>query len=82
MQSDAFIQLVEEALDSLPPTFGRYLDNVEILVEEAPTEAHLRDVGLQPDDSLYGSYEGIPLTERTALDQGEPAIIILFQQPL
>lgn len=82
MQSDDFIHLVEEALDSLPPDFGRYLDNVEILVEDAPTADHLHAVGLQADDVLYGSYEGVPLTERTSLDMGDPAIIILFQQPL
>jgi predicted Zn-dependent protease with MMP-like domain len=82
MQSDDFIQLVEEALDGLPPEFGRYLDNVEILVEDAPTADHLRAVDLGPDDVLYGSYEGVPLTERTSLDLGDPAIIILFQQPL
>ncbi len=82
MQYDDFVQLVEEALDSLPPAFGRYLDNVEILVEDAPTADYLREVGLEPDDALYGIYEGVPLTERTSLDLGDPAIIILFQQPL
>jgi len=48
-----FEELVAEALDSLPETLGRLIDNVAILVE---------DEGDEPD--LLGLYDGVPLTER------------------
>lgn len=52
---DRFEQLVGEALDELPPWIQERLDNVEVLIEDAPPRGR-RD--------LLGLYEGIPLTER------------------
>lgn len=48
-----FEQLVADALDSLPPELGREMENVVVLVED-------RAAGR----SLFGLYEGIPLTRR------------------
>jgi Uncharacterized protein conserved in bacteria len=45
MDRTDFEQLVIEAIDSLPPEFARYLDNVEILIEPRPTADHRRRVG-------------------------------------
>lgn len=50
-----FEELVAEALDELPDWVAERLDNVEVLVEEAPAS---RERG------LLGVYEGIPLTKR------------------
>ncbi len=50
---ERFEHLVADALDSLPPELGAEMENVAVLVEA-------RAVGR----SLFGLYEGIPLTKR------------------
>ena len=50
---ERFEQLVADALDSLPPELGAEMENVAVLVED-------RSEGR----SLFGLYEGIPLTKR------------------
>ncbi len=82
MQRDEFAQLVGEILDELPPAFAVHLDNVEVLVDDYPTPKHRRSLGIEPWETVYGCYEGVPLTEREADDIGPPAVIIIFQQPL
>ncbi len=82
METSNFEQLVVEALESLPPEFARYLENVEIIVERRPTRDHRRRLGLKPWQSLYGLYEGVPLTQRNHFGVQVPDTIILFQEPL
>lgn len=65
MERIHFEQLVAEALLSLPDEFRDRLDNIEVVVEDKPTAKKLAEVGLRPGDTLYGLYEGVPLTRRT-----------------
>src|SRR5262249_19920847 len=82
MDAELFESIVVEALDTLPPEFARYLDNVEIQVEARPTHEHRRAVGLKPWQTLYGLYQGVPLTERSSSALVMPDLITLFQEPL
>ena len=82
MDIGTFEAIVIEALDALPPEFARYLENVEIQIEARPTPAHRRAVGLQPWQTLYGLYEGVPLTVRSSSALLMPDLITLFQEPL
>jgi predicted Zn-dependent protease with MMP-like domain len=77
-----FDQLVERALDGLPPELSELLDNVAIVVEDWPDrETQLSSDG--PDDTLYGLYEGVPLTERGDSYYGVlPDRITIFRGPL
>ena len=56
-----FERLVARALDELPPDVVAMLDNVQVVVEDEPTPEQLdrRDAA---EDSLFGLYEGVPLT--------------------
>ena len=82
MDSDAFEQLVVDALESLPAPFQAYLSNVEVIVERRPSREQRRALGLKPWQSVYGMYEGIPLTERSGDTMAPPDAIIIFQGPL
>jgi predicted Zn-dependent protease with MMP-like domain len=82
MTSEAFEQLVVEALEALPAEFARYLENVEIIVERRPRREHRRALGLKPWQSVYGMYEGVPLTEREQSLIVVPDTIVIFQEPL
>ncbi len=50
---ERFVDLVSEALDSIPPDLGRLMENVAVVVDHD-----------SPPTGLLGRYEGIPLTER------------------
>jgi predicted Zn-dependent protease with MMP-like domain len=82
MDVDTFESVVIEALDGLPPEFARHMTNVEVQIEPRPTREHRRMVGLKPWQTLYGLYQGVPLTERTGGSPLLPDVITIFQQPL
>ena len=77
-----FYELVERALEGLPPDLAELLENVAIVVDDWPDPS----TQLLPDeefDTLYGLYEGVPLTERGAGYYGTlPDKISIFRGPL
>ena len=77
-----FYELVERALDGLPPELARLLDNVAIVIDDWP-DYSTPLVSDGPGETLYGLYEGIPLTERGAGYYGVlPDKITIFRGPL
>ncbi len=78
-----FAILVGRALRRLPASVRDRLANVAIIIEEAPTAEHLAEAGLGPDETLFGLYSGIPLTQRTT-DYALvlPDRITIFRRPL
>ncbi len=84
MNRRRFERLVGEALDDLPGIFRCHLDNVAVVVRDWPTDEDIESAGLDPDsDTLFGLYEGIPLTERTSsYGQILPDRIVIFQGPI
>jgi predicted Zn-dependent protease with MMP-like domain len=76
-----FYELVERALEGLPPELSALVDNVAIVVEDWPDASIL--FSDDPDDTLYGLYEGTPLTERGEYYYGVlPDRITIFRGPL
>src|SRR5215212_6504750 len=77
-----FYRLVDRALEGLPPELSRLLDNVAIVVDDWP-EYSTPLVSGGPEDTLYGLYEGVPLTERGAGYFGVlPDKVTIFRGPL
>lgn len=66
MNKERFEQLVAEAVGSLPEEFSQRMENIDVVVEDAPTPAQLRQSGLAKNMTLLGLYEGVPLTRRTS----------------
>lgn len=58
------------------------MQNIAIVVEDEPERALLRDMDIAPPDTLFGLYQGTPLTERR-WDYGNtlPDRILIFQGP-
>jgi predicted Zn-dependent protease with MMP-like domain len=78
-----FEKLVAEALDGLPADFQEKIDNVEVVIEDWPSLEQLRKTGLAPGESLYGTYEGVPLTKRTSrYGLVMPDRITIYQKPI
>ena len=65
MDIERFEQLVARAVDSLPEEFRTKLENIDVVVDDWPTQAQLGSVGLKRGETLLGLYEGVPLTKRS-----------------
>ena len=77
-----FYELVERALEGLPAELSTLLENVAIVVDEWP-DYSTPLVADDPEDTLYGLYEGVPLTERGWGYSGVlPDKITIFRGPL
>jgi predicted Zn-dependent protease with MMP-like domain len=83
MKRQRFQQLVSEAIDSIPARFRRHMKNVAVVVEDEPSADLLDEMEIEPPDTLYGLYQGTPMTVR-GWDHGNalPDRIVLFQGPL
>jgi predicted Zn-dependent protease with MMP-like domain len=78
-----FEHLVVEAVMLIPRRFRREMKNLALVVEQEPGPDLLRDMEIKPPDSLYGLYQGTPLTERGWADGNAlPDTITLFQRPI
>jgi len=82
VQRNAFEHLVAEALASIPGRFRGAMKNIVIVVEDEPSADLLREMDIEPPDTLLGLYQGTPLTERR-WDYGNtlPDRILIFQGP-
>lgn len=83
MKRSEFETLVVEALATIPARFREAISNLAIVVEDEPSRELLETMGIEPEDTLLGLYQGVPLTERR-WDYGNalPDRILLFQGPL
>jgi len=79
----AFEALVARALDALPPLVQERMENIDVVIEDWPTDEQYERLGLAPDEVLFGLYEGTPLLERgiTATPL-LPDKITIFKGPL
>ena len=67
-----FGEMVEAALDGVPPELGRLMRNVAVVVEDR-----------SDNPNLLGLYVGIPLTERTSdYSYAMPDRIAIYQEAI
>ena len=64
MTPERFRRLVSHAIDSIPRRFRQHLANVAVVVEDEPSPDLLAEMEIDPPDTLFGLYQGTPLTER------------------
>jgi len=83
MDRQQFEALVLKAIETLPPEFQSKLENVDVVVEDWPSQSQFSELGLRSRTQLLGLYEGIPQTNR---DRGYnlvlPDKITIFQKPI
>src|SRR5437867_6090426 len=83
MDRNAFEKLVQKSIRELPEEFRKRLENVAVIVEDYPSEELTMQMDLSPDDTLFGLYEGVPLTERGFFEQPlHPDRILIFQKAI
>jgi len=83
MERARFVGLVRQALRDVPPPFRAYLHELDIVVKRRPSASDLADADLTADESMYGFYRGVPLTERdSGYHLAVPDVIHIYQEPL
>lgn len=83
MTKDRFTRLVEETLRDIPHQFREAMKNVAVVVEDEPSPELLEEMEMEPDDTLFGLYQGIPLTERDShYGNTLPDRISIYQRPI
>jgi predicted Zn-dependent protease with MMP-like domain len=83
MTRDAFTKLVEEALREIPRRFRKAMRNVAVVVEDEPSQDILDEMEIEPGDTLYGLYQGTPLTQRGwGYGNNLPDRISIYQTPI
>jgi len=82
MDRPAFEKLVQNSLRRLPRRFKQKLHNIAIEIEDRPSPALLQDMGIE-SGTLFGLYQGVPLTQRE-WNYGNvlPDRIVIYQQPI
>ena len=75
-----FVRHVRRAYGQLPAGVRHRLENVDIVVEEWPSEEDAELVGRY--DALFGLYHGLPLTERDGIGPLLPDRIVIYRQPI
>lgn len=83
VNEELFSKLVDEAMESLPAEQIENMQNVSIVVSDEPTPEQRVRLKLNRHESLYGLYEGIPLTQRGSGYSGVlPDKITIFRIPM
>jgi predicted Zn-dependent protease with MMP-like domain len=83
MTREQFTRLVEEALREIPRRFRAAMKNVAVVVEDMPPQHVLDEMEIGPDDTLFGLYQGTPLTERGwGYGNALPDRISIYQRPI
>lgn len=79
-----FEELVDEAVLQLPEMFREHLRDVVIMIEDQPSDEDLLSLGLDPRrDTIFGLYDGTPLSERIGdAGLGVPDRIVIYYRPL
>src|ERR1039458_1001766 len=80
MKREHFVEVVEEALDSLPQEFRSRIRNVAVLVEDKPPRQRSPRPG-QQRRLLLGVFHGVPTTRKSIFDLSTgPDHIVLYQK--
>jgi predicted Zn-dependent protease with MMP-like domain len=82
VSDEAFQALINEALESLPGQHVKNIANVAILYEYEPTPEQRRQLLLRDDQTLFGLYEGVPLSRRQGMTHLYPDKITIFKSPM
>lgn len=80
---DDIAALAHATRDALPDALCQAAAGIVLRVEDFPDDAMLDDLGMESPFHLTGLYDGIPLTEKSVMDQPDrPDTIWLFRRPI
>lgn len=84
ISSEAFAQLVQQAIADLPLPYARLMESIAVVVEEEPPKEVLEDLELESEDDLLGLYQGQSLAADSFFRPGgePPPQISIYRGPI
>lgn len=82
ISDEQFSAVIAEVMDELPRTHMDAVKNVAIVYADEPTEEQREKLELRNDQTLFGLYEGVPLTKRQGVTGFPPDKITIFKNPI
>jgi predicted Zn-dependent protease with MMP-like domain len=83
VERERFEELVRQALATVPPEIAERIDNVDVEVQDWPSQRQLVSARVPQGRTLLGLYQGVPLTKRgSGYNMVPPDRITIFQGPL
>lgn len=83
ISDEEFEKLIGEQLDTLPEKYVKGLSNVLITYEDEPSPEQREQLKLHCNQTLFGLYQGIPMTQRNAAyNMVIPDKITIFKNPI
>jgi len=83
VNDDEFDRIISKAIDHLPKAHLTAIKNVAIVYQDEPTPRQRQELKLLCHETLFGLYEGVPLTRRNgALNSYPPDKITIFKLPM
>ena len=84
ISSEAFAELVQQAISDLPPPYAKLMESIAVVVEEEPPEDVVRDLELDEKHDLLGLYQGQSLAEGSFFRPGgeAPPRISIYRGPI
>jgi predicted Zn-dependent protease with MMP-like domain len=81
LSQEEFSELVERAIESIPPQFAQYMENLSVEVHPRPTRQLIGDLDIEDWENLLGLYHGLPLTAKSVeIPIDWPERIFIFQR--
>lgn len=78
-----FESVVARALQTLPRRFKTKMNNIAVVVEDWADPETLKEMEIEPPDTLYGLYRGVDLTHRdSSYGNVLPDTITIYQGPI
>ncbi len=83
ISNDQFEQLINQSMDELPQEYIRGMKNVAVTFDDLPSPEQRQKQQLRQNQTLFGLYEGIPLTKRgSGYNLVLPDKITIFKGPI
>jgi len=82
VNDDQFAAIIADVMEELPKEHMQAVKNVAIVYAEEPTPEQREQLKLRNDQSLFGLYEGVPLSRRGGMTNFAPDKITIFKQPM
>lgn len=83
MTKEKFEKLVEESLREVPQKLKKYIKNLAVIIEDAPSKEVYDRLGTPRSHSILGVYHGVPLKDRGPYYGNiPPDVITIYQKPI
>jgi predicted Zn-dependent protease with MMP-like domain len=82
ISNEEFQDIINTSIGSLPKAYVDRLENVAFIIEDYPSDEQRKQLELRNDQTLFGLYEGVPLSRRQGTTKLLPDKITIFKGPI